>query len=150
MRYRTAKKIVNKLKEKDKEIERLQSWVNDLQVNSHIICIYCGHRIWKLNNEVFTSMVDVLKEHIEKCPKHPLFEAKQEIEKLNKLLLVEQISNQGKLEEIEQLKKIIEEYANHKPWCDYGHTGLSKKELQALNTNTAKCNCGYYEALKDK
>ena len=40
-------------------------------------------------------------------------EVDKEIEKLNKLLSVEQISNQGKLEEIEQLKKALKEIESY-------------------------------------
>ena len=73
----------NMLEKRDKEIERLRDWVNDLQAGMYINCVYCGHR-YGPNTEIPTSMADVLKEHIEKCPEHPLFEARQEIERLKK------------------------------------------------------------------
>ncbi|KKN30936.1 hypothetical protein LCGC14_0828870, partial [marine sediment metagenome] len=60
------------------EIERLNSWVNDLQAGMYVNCVYCGHR-YGAETEVPASMADVLKEHIEQCPEHPLFEARQEI-----------------------------------------------------------------------
>ena len=74
-----------------KEIEQLRKWTNDLQAGMYINCVYCGHR-YGLDTEVPVSMADVLKEHIEQCPKHPLFEAKQEIKRLN--LLVQKRDNE--------------------------------------------------------
>lgn len=65
------------------ENERLRNWVNDLQAGMYINCVYCGHR-YGPDTEIPTSMANVLKEHIEQCPNHPLFEAKQEIKKLRK------------------------------------------------------------------
>ncbi len=53
------------------EVERLQTWVNDLQSGMYINCVYCGHR-YGPSPETPVAMADVLKEHIEKCPKHPM------------------------------------------------------------------------------
>ena len=72
-----------RLSELISEIVQLQNWVNDLQVGMYINCVYCGHR-YGPDTEVPASMADVLKEHIEKCLKHPLFQAKKEIEQLKK------------------------------------------------------------------
>lgn len=49
----------------------MQRWVNDLQSGMYINCVYCGHR-YGPNSEVPAAMADVLKEHIEQCPRHPL------------------------------------------------------------------------------
>lgn len=64
-------------------INDLQKWINDLQAKMYINCVYCGHR-YGPDTEIPTSMANVLKEHIEQCPNHPLFEAKQEIKQLRK------------------------------------------------------------------
>lgn len=53
------------------EIERLQQWVNDLQAGMFINCVYCGHR-YGPDDEVPATMADVLKEHVEQCPEHPM------------------------------------------------------------------------------
>lgn len=63
------------------EIERLQTWVNDLQSGMYINCVYCGHRCGP-QKDTPAVMADVLKAHIEKCPEHPLSHAKAEIERL--------------------------------------------------------------------
>ncbi len=65
------------------EIGNLKYWVNDLHLGMYINCVYCGHR-YGPDKDVPASMADVLKKHIEKCPKHPLYEANQEIEQLKK------------------------------------------------------------------
>jgi len=94
-----------------KKIEQLKSWINDLQAGMYINCVYCGHR-YGPDDKVPASMADVLKEHIEQCPKHPLFEANQEIERLKeerkhedklKRLYLDQLADQGN--QIEQLEK---------------------------------------------
>lgn len=64
-----------------KEIKRLRKWINDLQAGCYINCVYCGHR-YGPNDEVPASMADVLKEHVEQCPEHPMSALKQEVEKL--------------------------------------------------------------------
>lgn len=65
------------------ELEKLQQWVNDLQAGMYINCVYCGHR-YGPNNEVPATMAEVLKEHIEVCPKHPMSALKTELEKIKK------------------------------------------------------------------
>ncbi len=57
--------------------KRLQEWVNDLQADKYINCVYCGHR-YGPDTEVPAAMADVLKEHIESCPKHPMSALKAE------------------------------------------------------------------------
>lgn len=51
--------------------ERLRKWVDDLQSGMYINCVYCGHR-YGPQDKVPTSMADVLKEHVEQCPEHPM------------------------------------------------------------------------------
>jgi len=63
------------------ENKRLEKWVNDLQSGMYINCVYCGHR-YGPKDEVACSMQDVLKKHIEKCPKHPLSAAREMIASL--------------------------------------------------------------------
>lgn len=63
------------------ENERLRKWVNDLQSGMFINCVYCGHR-YGPKDEVPASKADVLTTHVEKCSKHPLFEARERIVEL--------------------------------------------------------------------
>jgi len=60
---------------------KLRQWVDDLQSGMYINCVYCGHR-YGPQDEVPASMADVLKEHIEVCPKHPMSKLKKELEQL--------------------------------------------------------------------
>ena len=63
------------------EVRRLQAWVNDLQSGMYINCVYCGHR-YGPGDEVPATMADVLKEHIEQCPQHPMSHLKSENRRL--------------------------------------------------------------------
>ncbi len=65
----------------DPELERLRQWVDDLQAKMYINCVYCGHK-YGPEDEVQSSMADVLKSHVEKCPSHPMSKLKRELEVL--------------------------------------------------------------------
>ena len=67
--------------------DRLQQWVHDLQAGMYINCVYCGHR-YGPDDEVPASMADVLKEHIEHCPKHPMSTLKARLARLEEALRV--------------------------------------------------------------
>lgn len=53
------------------EVTALSNWVSDLQSGMYINCVYCGHR-YGPSPGTPVCMADILKEHIAKCPKHPL------------------------------------------------------------------------------
>lgn len=57
--------------QREAERARMQEWVDDLQSGMYINCVYCGHRYGPAD-EVPSTMADVLKEHIERCPDHPM------------------------------------------------------------------------------
>jgi polyhydroxyalkanoate synthesis regulator phasin len=80
------RKVVEVLNNRIKELEQ---WVGDLQSRMYINCVYCGHRYGPKENTP-VSMADILKEHIEVCPQHPMSKLKEENKKLK--------------EEIERLK----------------------------------------------
>lgn len=63
------------------EINRLQNWVNDLQSNMCINCIYCGYRAGHQGEDVSAN---TLTQHVEECPKHPLKVARDRIVELEK------------------------------------------------------------------
>jgi len=67
------------------EIQRLEAWVDDCQSGMYINCVYCGHR-YGPKESTPVSMREVLKQHVEKCPKHPLAEARAEVERLQRIL----------------------------------------------------------------
>ena len=56
---------------KDAEIKRLRQWVADLQSGMYVNCVYCGHR-YGPDPGTPVAMADVLRDHIARCPKHPL------------------------------------------------------------------------------
>ena len=51
----------------------------------YINCVYCGHCYGPEDDET-SPMADVLKEHIEQCPKHPMSALKTEKDKLRKIV----------------------------------------------------------------
>ncbi len=61
------------------EIEQQNKWISDLQSGMYVNCVYCGHRYGPKDNTP-TSMADILKEHIEECPKHPMSLLKTELD----------------------------------------------------------------------
>lgn len=94
--------VVIRLRKSEAENKRLQNQVDDLQSGMYINCVYCGHR-YGPNTEVPATMADVLKAHVEQCPKHPMSALKAE----NKRLLDAEegwVEAQTKLaEEVKQL-----------------------------------------------
>lgn len=68
-------KLQIELKLVKQEIIDLKSWINDLQSGMYINCVYCGYR-YGPNDKIPASMAQVLKNHIEICPKHPMSELK--------------------------------------------------------------------------
>ena len=60
---------------------KLRQWIDDLQSGMYINCVYCGHR-YGPQDKVPASMAEVLKQHIEVCPKHPMSKLKKELEQL--------------------------------------------------------------------
>lgn len=67
------------------EIKKLRQWIDDLQSGMYINCVYCGHQ-YGPKDEVPASMSEVLKEHVESCPEHPMSKLKQENAKLREKL----------------------------------------------------------------
>ena len=60
------------------ENKKLLQWVADLQSGMYVNCVYCGHR-YGTQKDTPVSMAEVLKQHIEQCPQHPLSQARAEI-----------------------------------------------------------------------
>jgi len=79
-RYPKTDKSIEALKA---ENERLKKWISDLQSGMYINCVYCGHR-YGPKSETPVSMADISKEHIEKCPEHPMSHLKAEYDRLRK------------------------------------------------------------------
>lgn len=52
-------------------MQRLEQWVADLQSGMFVNCVYCGHR-YGPRNTTPVAMADVLKEHVQACPEHPM------------------------------------------------------------------------------
>lgn len=62
-------------------IHQLHGWLDDLQSGMFINCVYCGHR-YGPKEDTPVTMADILREHIEKCPEHPLAQALEEKKRL--------------------------------------------------------------------
>lgn len=74
-----------------REAERLQQWVHDLQSGMYINCVYCGHRYGPRESTPET-MADVLKAHVEQCPKHPMSALKCEAERMRAVVAAAKVA----------------------------------------------------------
>lgn len=84
----------------------LRDWVNDLQAGMFINCVYCGHR-YGPNDEVPAAMADVLKEHIAKCPQHPMSKLESAVAALRaRLERIERRAHQGALVGVSEADRI--------------------------------------------
>ena len=72
---------LDKLAFLEQDNKRLRQWVDDLQSEMYVNCVYCGHR-YGPKDKTPTSMAEVLKKHIEVCPKHPMAALRRELEEL--------------------------------------------------------------------
>ena len=95
----------------ENEVRQLKAWVSDLQAGCYINCVYCGHR-YGPDSEVSSSMANVLKEHVEKCPQHPLSKSKELVDEAETLFReVQEIGYMNKQREcikawLEKIKEI--------------------------------------------
>lgn len=85
VRNERIEELEMEIEELKAEVGQFQSWVNGLQSGMYINCGYCGHR-YGPNEDTPVAMADVLKAHIEKCPKHPLAHAKKKIRLLESMV----------------------------------------------------------------
>ena len=67
--------LVKSLRASLYEQEELRKWVDDLHSGMYVNCVYCGHRYGPRESTPI-SRADILKEHIEICPKHPMSKLK--------------------------------------------------------------------------
>lgn len=66
-----CKEAADEISRLQADVERLTSWVADLQSGMYVNCVYCGHR-YGPGETTPVSMADALKAHIETCPQHPM------------------------------------------------------------------------------
>jgi hypothetical protein len=59
------------LAEASGELNRYRVWVDDLQAETFVNCVYCGHR-YGPGETTPVTMADALKAHVAECPKHPM------------------------------------------------------------------------------
>jgi len=52
-----------------------QQWIADLQSGMYVNCVYCGHRYGPADTTP-VAMAEILREHIEQCPEHPMSKLK--------------------------------------------------------------------------
>lgn len=63
------------------ENRRLQQWVRDMQEGCWVNCVYCGHR-YGHEKDTPVTLADVLKQHVEQCPEHPMSALKTRVTSL--------------------------------------------------------------------
>jgi Zn ribbon nucleic-acid-binding protein len=69
--------ILARLAIAEQERDELRNWVDDLQSEMYVNCVYCGYRYGPRETTPAT-MADALKAHVESCPKHPMSALKTE------------------------------------------------------------------------
>ena len=78
--------LISELNRLDEENEQLKQWVRDLSSGMYVNCVYCGHR-YGPKEDTPTSMADILKEHIQQCPKHPMSDLRNKLEILEQQII---------------------------------------------------------------
>lgn len=73
--------LANRCHTLGRENNTLMTWISDLQSGMYINCVYCGH-CYGPKESTPVTMADMLKAHIEQCPKHPLAAAMARIREL--------------------------------------------------------------------
>lgn len=63
--------MVAACREASDELNRYRVWVDDLQSEMYVNCVYCGHR-YGPNETTPVSVQDSLKAHVAVCPEHPM------------------------------------------------------------------------------
>lgn len=61
-----------------RQLAEVQAWIADIQSGMYVNCVYCGHR-YGPDPGTPVAMADVLKAHIEVCPKHPCSDLKRQL-----------------------------------------------------------------------
>ncbi len=128
------------LRDATQTINELRQWVDDLHRGTYVNCVYCGHR-YGPSKTTPVSVADVLKEHISRCPKHPMSKLAQQ----NKILL--EIIHWAK-----RHGKMSHPGVDHDNWEDEldRHLGLidTTTTPHEIHDRCPKCNCTMYHNVK--
>lgn len=79
----TVLALCDALDESRTEVVKLRAWVADLQAGVTVNCVYCGHR-YGPDPGTPVAMADVLKAHVETCPKHPMSTLRATVERVER------------------------------------------------------------------
>lgn len=78
------------------DVTRLKQHVQDLQQGMWVNCVYCGHR-YGPQEDTPVALADLLKEHVEKCPEHPMSklrdQARRDVEALFGMLAGDRVDS---------------------------------------------------------
>ncbi len=137
------------------EVSRYREWVNDLQSGMYVNCVYCGHR-YGPSEETPVSMADVLKEHIEHCPEHPMSKLKAENERIRQTHVAHE-AYQSLLDELEHVKRErdaavsnVKAVVTHYPCyvCAHSQSRNGYGCDLAINLKDSKWNCAENDRFK--
>jgi hypothetical protein len=143
---RDARVAVDELLDLRAKVERLERWVDDLHAGMYINCVYCGHR-YGPDDQVSVSMAEVLKEHVEQCPEHPMSKLKAEVKRLKAER--DQWGPEWALDalqdaraEVERLKEALLKHGQHTETCDI--------VWEENRDSIPACTCGLSAALTEE
>jgi hypothetical protein len=69
----------------NEQLAAAKKWIADLQSGMYVNCVYCGHR-YGPEKDTPVSMAEILKQHVEQCPEHPMSKLKLRNGELTKIL----------------------------------------------------------------
>jgi hypothetical protein len=67
-----------------RERDEVRRWVSDLQSGMYVNCVYCGHR-YGPDPGTPVAMADVLKAHIQACPRHPMAKMREALRTIRRM-----------------------------------------------------------------
>jgi len=137
-------------------LEKAKSWIKDLHSGMYVNCVYCGHRYGPKENTP-VAMADVLKEHIEQCPEHPLSKERElrqvAIEYYEKRIegIAARNNSDFAIEALKTLQEMTGSYNAENPWLGItASVALLMNRLEKAEAELAEAKSKATEAERQR